>query len=85
MKDDPRDSIDERNPEQSGSRSGAHPFLGLVAYTLVRGERRRSAGGHFQRAGLEALRGFRSLMGESGQGDESGGSESRKRRRIEIE
>jgi hypothetical protein len=61
-------------------RSG-HPVLGLIAYALVRGERRRTAEGHFRRAGLEALKGLRSLM-------RSGGPEEparQERRKIEIE
>ena len=36
-------------------------LLGVVAYVLVPGERRRRAGGHFLRAGVEVLRGTREL------------------------
>ena len=35
--------------------------LGVVAYVLVPGARRRRAAGHFRRAGLEVLRGAREL------------------------
>lgn len=36
-------------------------LLGVVAYVLVTGERRRRAAGHFRRAGFEVLRGAREL------------------------
>ena len=36
-------------------------LLGLVAYVLVPGERRRRAAGHFRRAGIEVLRRAREL------------------------
>ena len=41
--------------------SGRRSLLGVVAYVLVPGERRRRAAGHFRRAGLEVLRGTREL------------------------
>lgn len=36
-------------------------MLGVVAYLIVPGERRRRASGHFERAALEAARGVRAL------------------------
>jgi len=45
-------------PEDSGRRRSA---LGVAAYLLVPGERRRRAAGHFSRAALEAVRGVREL------------------------
>jgi hypothetical protein len=36
-------------------------LLGVVAYVLVPGERRRRAAGHFLQAGVEVLRGAREL------------------------
>ena len=36
-------------------------LLGIAAYVLVPGERRRRAAGHFRRAGFEVLRGFGEL------------------------
>ena len=57
-------------------------LLGVVAYVLVPGERRRRAAGHFRRAGFEVLRGARELArlgsAETGHPDE-------RRERIEIE
>lgn len=37
------------------------PILGVLAYVLVPGERRRRATGHFRRAGFEALKGVGEL------------------------
>lgn len=37
------------------------PVLGVAAYLLVPGERRRRAAGHFGRAALETARGMRAL------------------------
>ncbi len=55
-------------------------LLGVVAYVLVPGERRRRAAGHFRRAGLEALRGVRELARPEKPPEEAG-----RRERIEIE
>jgi hypothetical protein len=41
-------------------------LLGVLAYVLVPGERRRRAAGHFRRAGFEALRGVRELTRPEG-------------------
>ena len=49
---------------------------------LVPGERRRRAGGHFRRAGLEALRGVGALARPERPLD---GGEAGRRERIEIE
>jgi hypothetical protein len=57
-------------------------LLGVVAYVLVPGERRRRAAGHFRRAGLEALRGVAALA-RPGEGPEE--PEETRRERIEIE
>ncbi len=57
-------------------------MLGIVAYVLVPGERRRRAVGHFRRAGLEALRGVGALARPERPPD---GGEAGHRERIEIE
>jgi hypothetical protein len=57
-------------------------LLGLVAYVLVPGERRRRAAGHFRRAGFETLRGVGELARPE-RSPESG--ETGRRERIEIE
>ena len=49
---------------------------------LVPGERRRRAGGHFRRAGVEALRGVGALAKPERQPDDE---ETGRRERIEIE
>ena len=68
-------------PEQQGrSRSRRPSLLGVVAYVLVPGERRRRAAGHFRRAGFEVLRGVRELWRP-----EKPPGEARRRERIEIE
>jgi hypothetical protein len=57
-------------------------LLGVVAYVLVPGERRRRAAGHFRRAGFEALRG----VGELARPERTPeGGETGRRERIEIE
>jgi len=70
-------------------------LLGVVAYVLVPGERRRRrAAGHFLRAGVEVLRGTRALTrperipegAESArQGQRQGQRQGERRERIEIE
>ncbi|MDP9458421.1 MAG: hypothetical protein M3Q60_22185 [Actinomycetota bacterium] len=40
-----------------GRRRRRPTLLGVLAYVLVAGERRKRATGHFRRAGLEVLRG----------------------------
>ncbi len=42
-------------------RGGRRPLLGVLAYVLVPGERRKRAAGHFRRAGFEVLMGAREL------------------------
>ncbi len=59
-------------------RSGS--LLGVIAYVLVPGERRRKAAGHFRRAGFEALRGVAALARP-----EKPPEEMARRERIEIE
>ncbi len=56
-------------------------MLGVIAYVLVPGERRRRAAGHFQRAGVEVLRG----MGELGRLERREAEGMARRERIEIE
>ena len=58
-------------------------LLGVVAYVLVPGERRRRSGAHFRRAGFEVLRGARELarLPEGAQTGRWG----KRRERIEIE
>jgi hypothetical protein len=57
-------------------------LLGVVAYVLVPGERRRRAAGHFRRAGFEVLRGARELARLEGA---ETGRRGERRERIEIE
>ena len=66
-------------PELQGRRRS---LLGVAAYVLVPGERRRRAAGHFQRAGFEVLRGFGELARP--RGSVEAGSTTR-RERIEID
>ena len=56
--------------------------MGVAAYVLVPGERRRRAAGHFRRAGFEVLRGVGELA-RPGRPPEDG--ETGRRERIEIE
>ena len=56
-------------------------MLGVLAYVLVPGERRRRATGNFRRAGLEVLKG----VGELARPDGRGGPGAERRERIEIE
>ena len=56
-------------------------LLGVAAYVLVPGERRRRAVGHFRRAGLEVLRGTRELARLERTPEEG----PERRERIEIE
>ena len=57
-------------------------LLGVVAYVLVPGERRRRAAGHFRRAGFEVLRGATELARPEGA---EAGRQGERRERIEIE
>ena len=61
-------------------------LLGVVAYVLVPGVRRRRAAGHFRRAGFEVLRGARELARPERtlEGIETG-RRGERRERIEIE
>ncbi len=56
--------------------------MGVVAYVLVAGERRRRAAGHFRKAGIEVLRGAGALARPERTPD---AEESGRRERIEIE
>ena len=58
-------------------------MLGVLAYVLVPGERRRRATGHFRRAGLEVLKGVGELARPDGRGRP--GADTDRRERIEIE
>ena len=65
-------------------------LLGVVAYVLVPGERRRRAAGHFLRAGVEVLLGARELARpeRTPEGTPEGaetGRRGERRERIEIE
>jgi hypothetical protein len=65
-------------------------LLGVVAYVLVPGQRRRRAAGHFLRAGVEVLLGARELarLERAPEGAETGRRGERqgeRRERIEIE
>ncbi len=65
-----------------GRRRRRAPILGVLAYVLVPGERRKRAIGHFRRAGLEVLRGVGELARPEGP---EAGAEAERRERIEIE
>ena len=67
-------------PREPGRRRRS--VLGVLAYVLVPGERRRRAAGHFRRAGLEVLRGVGELTRPERPPD---GGEAGRRERIEIE
>ncbi len=69
-------------PEMSGELRPRRrrSLLGIVAYVLVPGERRRRAMGHFRRAGFEVLRGVGTLARPERPPGETG-----RRERIEIE
>ena len=56
-------------------------LLGVIAYVLVPGERRVRAARHFQKAGIEALKG----VGELVRPETSPGSSPERRERIDIE
>ena len=63
-------------------RSGRRSLLGVLAYALVLGERRKRAAGHFRRAGFEVLLGARELARP---GRDAGPEPPASRERIEIE
>ncbi len=63
-------------------RGGRRSLLGVAAYVLVPGERRRRAVGHFRRAGFELLRGFGELARPERRPDVEGPV---RREHIEIE
>jgi hypothetical protein len=67
-------------PHESGRRRRS--ALGVVAYLLVPGERRRRAATHFRRAGFEAVKGVGALMQPEGPPE---GAAAQSRQRIEIE
>lgn len=68
------------SPEGEGRRRRGS-LLGVAAYVLVPGERRRRAARHFRRAGLETLMGAGALVRPEKKAEESGGG----RERIEID
>lgn len=57
-------------------------LLGVAAYVLVPGERRRKAAGHFRRAGFEALKGVGALVRPEGPPEGAPGTQ---RERIEVD
>lgn len=66
--------------------------LGVAAYLLVPGERRRRATGHFSRAAIEAAKGVRTLYipsGSAAKREDGGGKEApdgqRSRQSISID
>lgn len=77
-------------PDDPGKRGS---LLGVAAYLLVPGERRRRAAGHFGRAAIEAARGVRALSvpsrsnvdrpADGEPADEKGDSGGRQRIRID--
>ena len=73
-------SPENRDEPRPGRRRS---LLGVVAYVLVPGERRKQATGHFRRAGFEVLRGVGALARPERR---SGAEEATARREwIEIE
>lgn len=63
-----------RDPSKDPARRRS--MLGVVAYLLVPGERRRRASGHFGRAAMETARGVRALSrpsDRSGQATQASG------------
>lgn len=73
-------TLPEREPRPD-RRRGA--LLGVVAYVLVAGERRRRAAGHFRKAGIEVLRGAGALARPERTTPDAEGPG--RRERIEIE
>ena len=63
-------------------RGGRRSLLGVLAYALVPGERRKRAAGHFRRAGFEVLLGARELARPR---RDAGQKSPTSRERIEIE
>ena len=57
--------------------------LGVLAYVLVPGERRKRATGHFRRAGFEVLKGVGELARADGR--HGSGAEPERRESIDIE
>jgi hypothetical protein len=70
------------SPEERVEPRRKRSVLGVVAYVLVPGERRRRAATHFRRAGLELLRGVGALARPEKPPDVEGPVY---RERIEIE
>lgn len=64
------------------SRRGRLPLLGVAAYLLVPGERRRGAARHFRRAVFEAFLGVKTLASVENTQERG---EIVRRERIEIE
>lgn len=58
------------------------PVLGVLAYVLVPGERRKRATGHFRRAGFEVLKGVGELARPDGRRPYV---ETERRQSIDIE
>ncbi len=73
--------MEPETPEERLPRRRAS-LLGVAAYVLVPGERRRRAAGHFRRAGFEILRGVRELTRPERPRE---GAATGRRERIEIE
>ena len=72
--------------ETQTSGRGRRSLLGVAAYVLVPGERRKKAAVHFRRAGFEALKGVAALARpETGPTGEPAGRPGERRERIEIE
>jgi hypothetical protein len=68
--------------ERPGEPRESRSLLGVVAYVLVPGERRRRATRHFRRAGFEVLRGVGALARPEKPPD---GEETGRWERIDIE
>lgn len=72
---------------RSGGERRRGSLLGVVAYLLVPGERRKAAAEHFRRAGVEAARGLGELA-KSGRDEsfrEEDGEKRGGRERIELD
>ena len=73
--------VSPESPGEPRSRQ-SRSLLGVVAYVLVPGERRKRAAGHFRRAGFEVVRGVGALVRPEKPPD---GGEAGRRERIDIE
>lgn len=70
---------------KSSVNSTKYPLLAATAYLLVPGERRKKAGGHFRKAGFEALKGVNALAKPVKPEEGTPEAEKRQRKSISID